>query len=349
MDGGSSSKRTVEAPPEGESGAKRLNVSIGPDTLDCPICFEPLRPPIFQCPVGHFICSRCLGRQLDNKCHICSIKTSFERCFGMEHVVRSVTVPCSNAVYGCTEKVIYYEKEEHEKGCPNAPCFCPKSDCDFAGPTMALLDHFTTQHKCPLTTLPDSDRAASLRLQSGLHVLQCGTETGYFFLLSMTLEPFGHAISVVCVQPKATEPKFSCTMNYECIANGYSESTSCNIRSSSLSDGLPTGYDVILPKGKISDDRNIIMLRVTLHQPSRPRSFVRGNGPIPLQQSPCSETDDEDNIPLMRRSHLRGIGSAPARQQIPYVDTSDDDYSDEDDDNYYEDDDCDDSYNVADF
>ena len=62
MDGGSSSKRTVEAPPEGESSAKRLNVSIGVDTLDCPICFEPLRPPIFQ--VNGTVCTTVLVSEL---------------------------------------------------------------------------------------------------------------------------------------------------------------------------------------------------------------------------------------------------------------------------------------------
>ena len=48
MDGSSSSKRRVEARRERESNTKRLNVTMEVDTLDCPICCEPLRPPIFQ-------------------------------------------------------------------------------------------------------------------------------------------------------------------------------------------------------------------------------------------------------------------------------------------------------------
>jgi E3 ubiquitin-protein ligase SIAH1 len=243
----------------------------------------------------------------------------------MEHVVQSVIVPCYNAKYGCTEKVTYYQKEEHEKACQNAPCFCPESGCGFAGPIQVLLDHFTTEHKCPLTVLPDS-ATTSLRLQLGLNVLQC-TETSYFFLLSMALEPFGHAISVVCVQPNVIEPTFSCTMDYNCMTTGYCESTSCHIRSSSLSDGLPTEYDLIIPKGKISDDREGIMLTTTIHQPLRlSRSHLRGKG-----AAPALETDDEDNLPftsIVNRSHLQGTGPTSNLRQFSFSDDDDDDADD---------------------
>lgn len=157
MDGGSSGKRAAEARREGESRVKRLNVNMEVDTLDCLICYEPLSPPIFQCSVGHFICSSCRHKQLDKKCPSCSVKTSFKRCFGVEHIVQAVMVPCSNANYGCIEKVTYYQKEEHEKVCPNAPCFCPESSCGFAGSTTTLLDHLTMHHKYRPITLTYSN------------------------------------------------------------------------------------------------------------------------------------------------------------------------------------------------
>ncbi|KQK14350.2 E3 ubiquitin-protein ligase SINA-like 7 [Brachypodium distachyon] len=117
MDSSYSSKRRVESQQEEEHSTKRLNVTMGMETLDCSICFNPLEHPIFQGSVGHFICSF-RGKQLDKKCPSCCIKTSLERRFGMEHVVQSATVPRSNAKYGCAVKVIYYHKEEHEKACP---------------------------------------------------------------------------------------------------------------------------------------------------------------------------------------------------------------------------------------
>ncbi|CAM0878970.1 unnamed protein product [Alopecurus aequalis] len=257
---------------------KRLSVTMEVDTLDCPICFEPLSPPIFQCSVGHFICSSCRGKHLDNKCHICSTKTTFNRCFGMEHVVQSVKVPCFNAMYGCTKKVPYYQKEEHENVCRIWGCFCPVSDCTFLGTPEGLMDHLTSEHEIPSTTLPDSDMA-SLRLQVGLHVLQ-RSGASYFFLLRLSLLAVGHAISIICVQPTTTEPKFICNMNYDCFATGFCESSSCHIRSSSLSDGFPADPDLILPKGKISGNQNSIMLRLTIHQAlSVSRSSLQGKGP----------------------------------------------------------------------
>jgi E3 ubiquitin-protein ligase SIAH1 len=38
----------AKAQREGASNGKRLTVTMEVDTLECPICFEPLRPPIFQ-------------------------------------------------------------------------------------------------------------------------------------------------------------------------------------------------------------------------------------------------------------------------------------------------------------
>ncbi|CAO2174430.1 unnamed protein product [Urochloa humidicola] len=70
-------KRIVEAQQE-ESCRKRkdgaaTSVTVELEVLDCPVCFEPLRPPIFQCAVGHLICSSCFSK-LPNpkKCHHCS-------------------------------------------------------------------------------------------------------------------------------------------------------------------------------------------------------------------------------------------------------------------------------------
>ncbi|KAF7027326.1 hypothetical protein CFC21_039372 [Triticum aestivum] len=331
MDGSSSSKRKAEAQGEGESSGKRLNVTMGMEHLDCSLCLKPLRPPILQCSVGHFICSYCCTSQLDSKCHLCSKETTFERCFGMEHVVESVTVACSNEMYGCAEAVTYYKKEEHTEACSYAPCFCPEPGCGFAGTTKVLLEHFTTQHKCPLTTLPDSG-TVSLCLQPGLHVLQC-TRNSYFFLLSMASEPFGHAISVVCVEPNRRKSKFTCNLSYDCITTGCCGSTNCHIRSSSLSDGLPTVYDLILPKGKVSDDANSIMLRATInHQTiSHSRSCFRGKGlTSALQQRPdtCDDDDDDDDdadyIPKSRRR------SHPAKEEeVVEEDENDEDNEEE--------------------
>ncbi|XP_047088349.1 E3 ubiquitin-protein ligase SINA-like 10 [Lolium rigidum] len=275
----------AKAQREGASNSKRLTVTMEVDTLECPICFEPLRPPIFQCSVGHFICSPCRGKHLHNKCHICSAKTTFKRCFGMEHVVQTVKVSCSNAMYGCTKKVTYYQKEEHEKACTDWGCFCPKPFCTFLGPTEALLDHLTTEHEFPSSTLPDSD-TVSLYLEWGFYVLQ-RRQTDYFFLLRLLPSGDGHALSIICVQPSTMEPnKLTCNMSFDCFATGFRESLSCPIRSSSLSGGFLPEYELIMPKGKISEDRHSMMLRITIQQAlSVSRPILQRKGPTPAPQS----------------------------------------------------------------
>ncbi|RLN12947.1 E3 ubiquitin-protein ligase SINA-like 7 [Panicum miliaceum] len=66
------------------------------DTLDCGICYLPLKPPIFQCDVGHVVCSPCRDKLKDNrKCHVCRGATGgFRRCHFAERVVESTRVAC---------------------------------------------------------------------------------------------------------------------------------------------------------------------------------------------------------------------------------------------------------------
>ncbi|XP_047089527.1 E3 ubiquitin-protein ligase SINA-like 7 [Lolium rigidum] len=321
MDGSNSNKTRVEAPLEGDSW---MDVRILKETLDCPVCFDHFGTEIYQCSVGHFICSSCRDKILDKKCPTCSVKTSFKRCFGMEHVVQSVAFPCSNAKYGCREGHTYYQKEGHELVCPHAPCFCPTPDCSFAGPVPELLDHLTIYHMSPCTDLPDSGEA-SVRLQPGIHVLSPSSRsTDYFFLLNMNLEPFGHAISVFCIQPKVTEPKFTCSMNYDCSVTGYCESSSCQIKSSTLFDGLPKYYDLILPEGKVSTDRNIIMLRITIHEVSSvSRSCAQGKGltSAPMTPFPSCSDDDADML-RVSCAHRKVLTSA---QKLRFLNSSSDD------------------------
>ncbi|XP_020175809.1 E3 ubiquitin-protein ligase SINA-like 3 [Aegilops tauschii subsp. strangulata] len=189
----------------------------------------------------------------------------------MERHMESVTVACSNANYGCAQKLTYYQKEEHEKACPSAPCLCPASSCSFAGAIDALLEHSASQHKWPCTTIKYSEDV-ELCLEPGLHFLR--TKDREIFLLNVALEPFGHAISVVCIQPKAINSKFKCRMSYCSFLTDYYQRSVYKIRSSSLSDGLPKGYNIILPKDEIVDDGKGTLLTFSIDDPN-PKLKVR--------------------------------------------------------------------------
>nr|CAB3476488.1 unnamed protein product [Digitaria exilis] len=46
-------------------------VRFDKDMLHCPLCTLPLKPPIFQCGVGHLACGSCHGQLSGNQCHSC--------------------------------------------------------------------------------------------------------------------------------------------------------------------------------------------------------------------------------------------------------------------------------------
>lgn len=125
-----------------EGIVKKQNVTMVMEVFDCPVCSTPLRPPIFQCSKGSFICLPCHEKLPESE------RTVSQRCYGMERVVKNIFIPCK---HGCTNKnkIPYYRKEEHERSCPEGPCICPVFGCDFFAPTTVLLDHLTTLHEFP--------------------------------------------------------------------------------------------------------------------------------------------------------------------------------------------------------
>ncbi|KAL6626648.1 hypothetical protein ACP70R_030374 [Stipagrostis hirtigluma subsp. patula] len=238
---------------EGECGtaekrrkvATATDVSMELDILDCPVCFNPLRPPVFQCAVGHVVCSSCRAK-IPDKCHCCSLTTGYNRCYMIEHVVESIKVPCFYSNLGCTEKITYYEKEDHENVCPHAPCFCPETGCTFSGSTGMLLSHFSAVHKWHTARLT-YNKAIRIRVALGSTVIQ--GEDGHLFLVNMVQEPLGGVISVFCVQPHSTESNFKCRLAAACSGMGYSQVTQFQARSTNLFDGRPNDcFLFVVPK-----------------------------------------------------------------------------------------------------
>jgi E3 ubiquitin-protein ligase SIAH1 len=164
----------------------------------------------------------------------------------MECIVESILVPCPYAEHGCTDMITYYRKGEHKEACPHAPCFCPDPGCGFAGSKAALLDHFSSQHKWPLTAFKYYV-PFDLHATPGLHVLH--GQDGSLFLLNVALPELPlHAISLVCVQSKASEPsRFGCSVGFSSWQGHYQLSSLETITSSSLADGLPMNCLCFVP------------------------------------------------------------------------------------------------------
>ncbi|TVU22128.1 hypothetical protein EJB05_31810 [Eragrostis curvula] len=182
---GDASKRKGEAQPEDERRVKRLKGTMGADAFSCHLCTQPLRPPVFQCSMGHFFwCSSCCNDKHPS-CELCAGSSSLQHNYGMDRAVESFLVDCRYADLGYQERTAYYEKESHEMACPCARCSCPFQDCDFAGRSAELLDHLTAHHKCPCTEFRFWS-LFDLRVEPGVHVL-LDKDEGQVLLVSTQL------------------------------------------------------------------------------------------------------------------------------------------------------------------
>ncbi|KAL6626630.1 hypothetical protein ACP70R_030356 [Stipagrostis hirtigluma subsp. patula] len=218
--GQESGEATVGGRPDGGGGGRgeaavaaerpggEITVKVDPHVLVCTICLEPLRPPIFQtCEVGHVVCFICHGK-LSDKCHICSRKTTFTRCFALEQFIDAVKVPCSNEKYGCNEFIAYYQKEKHENTCRHAPCFCPEQGCSFRGSTGLLLNHFVTEHGWSPTNIHYNKPLKISLPQHSRFTLFVGEDQSMFLLVN-TFAGIGNALTMVCIRPHESGSSYS--------------------------------------------------------------------------------------------------------------------------------------------
>ncbi|XP_034229537.1 uncharacterized protein LOC117638536 [Prunus dulcis] len=83
-----------------------------PELFDCPICYEPLTIPVYQCDQnGHIACSSCRTK-INDKCPFCSGSIGFNHCRAIEKALESITISCQNIQYGCKESVTFNKKEK---------------------------------------------------------------------------------------------------------------------------------------------------------------------------------------------------------------------------------------------
>uniref|UniRef100_A0ACD5ZML2 Uncharacterized protein n=1 Tax=Avena sativa TaxID=4498 RepID=A0ACD5ZML2_AVESA len=267
------------APPSTHGGAVLANVTVeATDALDCGVCHLPFKPPIFQCNIGHAICSSCHD-ELESAiaCHVCRTpfpsNGGYRRCHAMDHLVGSIRVSCPNAAHGCAAKMMpYHELRHHLPACSHGPpCYCPADGCRFVGAPATLLDHFTRVHgwHC-ISGLRSGDRG-DVQLFDGFNaVVVDGVGVDKFlFLLMVSRERVGRAISAVCVCPRADSAvrPLECMLELEfmwssdddggsmCV--GHRQHSAFSVACTDLFDGLPDPDDCFqffLPKFVGPDD-----------------------------------------------------------------------------------------------
>lgn len=130
--------------------------------FECPICFEDMLPPIYQCSRGHLICSSCRTKVC--RCPSCREPLVDKVCnLALAQLAeRIVNSRCKYWREGCTHKMPYLQKAQHEECCKFRPLCCPmpSSKCCWEGKTADdVVNHLVTKHKLTLRTdetLPSS-------------------------------------------------------------------------------------------------------------------------------------------------------------------------------------------------
>lgn len=174
-----------------------ISVRIDPEVLDCSICFEPLRPPLYQCQNGHVACVSCWSRL--NKCHICH-EHNFVRNIALEKIVESVKSSCSYSNWGCRKLVCYSLRDAHEESCLFAPSMCPIPGCGYRGFTGWWSGHFSINHSSDgLRFLYSQCFQVELEMSVPFRVL-LAEDDHLFLLLNNNVVSFGHALSVICLR-----------------------------------------------------------------------------------------------------------------------------------------------------
>ncbi|CAI9272400.1 unnamed protein product [Lactuca saligna] len=196
-------------------------VFTDPDVLDCPICLEPFRSPIYQCQNGHIACSCCCTKS-NHKCPSCCLPIGFNRCRAMEKLVNSITVDCENKEYGCTEPLIYHMKAQHEQVCSHTLCFCPLSSCRFTGSYVNLYVHFRTHHSSSATSfIFNTTFNIDVRIGQKYVILQEQNER-VIFILNHDIQGHGRVFNVDCVGPNVFRTAFAYKLSVRCSETCFS-------------------------------------------------------------------------------------------------------------------------------
>ncbi|KAL6627524.1 hypothetical protein ACP70R_031250 [Stipagrostis hirtigluma subsp. patula] len=225
----SSEEGAAVVPVDGAAARVELTVRLDRAKLHCPVCTLALKPPIYQCAVGHLACSSCHGQLLDSRCYcyVCDNASTFTRVPAMEEVICSSRVLCPYDVYGCRSYVPYFDVGDHQVKCPHAPCRCSEPGCGFVGAPPMLRDHLAAApHGWPVDTIRYGC-VLQLRVpEQGCHRLLVAEEDDdRVFLLSAAAHGAAsfRVVTVVCVRASAAAgPQYTCRI---CAAGPVSAGT----------------------------------------------------------------------------------------------------------------------------
>lgn len=115
--------------------------------LECPICFEFMVPPIYQCEIGHSVCGFCKSNV--NECPSCKQSIRGTRNFHLERITNRIKYYCKYRDYGCLFITSAKDIKQHETECKYGPYKCPLHDytlCNWKGKLSDVMQHVHHSH-----------------------------------------------------------------------------------------------------------------------------------------------------------------------------------------------------------
>ncbi|GER48077.1 E3 ubiquitin-protein ligase, partial [Striga asiatica] len=193
-DGGSDPTRDCnESGGEGSSRRGQLAANLtDTDVLDCAICCQPLRSPVYQVSSSSFL--------------------MVIRCRALEKVLESLTFPCKNSSNGCTESLTHIDRLSHEDTCEFTPFPCPFPGCKFSHKYTRLYTHFTLEHSHYSQTFSFGTSISFVGNYEDKFFLQ-EKNRRTLFVCTRAFSSRGVEVDVFCVGPESVEGgPFSCDL-----------------------------------------------------------------------------------------------------------------------------------------
>lgn len=108
-----------EVNPKVDLKTAEITLAAAMNYSDCPVCFETLLPPVYQCCNGHIICCNCIERiDICVECRVALSRKSKIRNIALEKICSNLYVDCANKNDGCGVKVTVEWLRNHLKVCP---------------------------------------------------------------------------------------------------------------------------------------------------------------------------------------------------------------------------------------
>ncbi|CAM8950301.1 unnamed protein product [Rhodiola kirilowii] len=170
------------------------------DVLDCVICYESLKIPVFQCENGHIACDSCCTK-LNNKCPSCSFPIGYNRNRAIEKVIESMKVLCRNSKHGCRERLDFNGRKEHEDNCIYSPYRCPIHCCGVIGSFQQLWRHIPDRHSTIVKRFQYNRSLTILLDKNSKFIVLKEEKEGALFILNNSPDYSGNKITVNSIGP----------------------------------------------------------------------------------------------------------------------------------------------------